>query len=82
MCWIKIPNHVRFHFTELSGRNFGTILKFDALTFQSVSMQSSPVRHCSGRIEETLFQVGQHQGPVFWRKKAAGRAAPHRISEC
>ena len=42
-------------FFELSGHAFGTILKSDALTFQSVSIWPSPVEHCSGRIEETLL---------------------------
>ena len=45
---------------ELSVHEFGTILKSDALTFHSASIQTTPVKHCSGRIGETRFWVPKH----------------------
>ena len=38
----------------------GTILKSGTLTFQSTFILPTPGEHCSGRIEETLFQVPKH----------------------
>ena len=46
---------VQLQSVEFSGRAFGTILKSDTLTFQSVSIYPSPVKDCSGGIQETLF---------------------------
>ena len=60
---------------EVSGHQFGTILKSDTLTFQSASMYPSPVKYCSGRMQETRNVVFSGE------KKAPGRSAPHRISE-
>ena len=42
-------------FFELSVHPFGTILKSDTLTFQSASIQPSPVKDGVGRMEKTLF---------------------------
>ena len=51
---------------ELSAHQFGTILKSEALTFQSASMQPSPVKDCSGRNEKALLWVAKHQEHVFF----------------
>ena len=40
---------------ELSGHQFGTILKSFAPTFQSAPIYPSPVEYCLGKRQETLF---------------------------
>ena len=63
---------------ELSGHQFGTILKSFILTFQSASIQPSPIEYCLSRMQETLFQVEKSPGMCFFWKIQPGRAAPHR----
>ena len=40
---------------ELSGHQFGTILKSFILTFQFASIKPAPVEYCISRMQETLF---------------------------
>ena len=54
---------------ELSGHQFGTILKSFALTFQSASIQPSPVEYCLSRMQETQFQVAKTPGTCFFLEK-------------
>ena len=54
---------------ELSGHQFGTILKSFILTFQSASIQPSPVEYCLSRMQETLFQAAKTPGACFFQKK-------------
>ena len=55
---------------ELSVNEIGTILKSEALTFQSASIQPTPVKHCSGRIGETRFGVPKHMKNTKIKKNA------------
>ena len=56
---------------DLSGHQFGTILKSFKLTFQSASIQPSPVKDCFSRMQETLSQVEKTPGRCFfWEKKS------------
>ena len=55
---------------ELSGHQFGTILKSFILTFQSASIQPSPVEYCLSRMQETLFQAAKTPGMCFSGKKS------------
>ena len=54
---------------ELSGHQFGTTLKFFILTFQSASVQPSPIKDCLTRMQETLFQAAKTPGTCFFWKQ-------------
>ena len=58
---------------ELSGHQFGTILKSFILTFQSASIQTSPVKYCLSRMQETFFQAAKTPGTCLFLKRKSPR---------
>ena len=66
--WLTEPCSISIF--ELSGHQFGTIMKSFILTFQSASIQPSPVKYCLSRMQETLFQAAKTPGMCFFWKKS------------